>query len=222
MCVICVPVRSLNSSPARWPGEPLPTDAKERLPGFALASAISSATVLARELRVRHQDLRQRRDHADRLEVLRGVERQLRVDRRIDGVRRQREQHGVAVGRRLGRRSRCRSSRPRRRGCRSRSAGRAAPRSAPARCARSRRCRRRAGRARRSGSACRDSRCAVWRLRRERRRERRGAEHGERAARSVERFIPVSCLLVGESSAARPAPGRPGSPAWRWRRARRR
>ena len=44
MCVICVPVRTFSSSPARWPGDPLPTEANDRLSGLALASAISSAT----------------------------------------------------------------------------------------------------------------------------------------------------------------------------------
>ncbi len=35
--VICVPVMLLNSSPPIWPGEPLPDDAIDSLPGLALA-----------------------------------------------------------------------------------------------------------------------------------------------------------------------------------------
>ena len=39
------PVRITIISPAKWPGEPLPTEANENLSGAALAWATTSATV---------------------------------------------------------------------------------------------------------------------------------------------------------------------------------
>ena len=57
---------------------------------------------IRRELRVGDEDLRQRTDNADRFKVARGVEAQLGKYRGINGVRRKREQHRVAVGRRPG------------------------------------------------------------------------------------------------------------------------
>ena len=50
MWTICVPVRRLNSSPARCPGEPLPTDANCTDPGRSFASLINSATLFAGKL----------------------------------------------------------------------------------------------------------------------------------------------------------------------------
>ena len=51
------------------------------------------------QLRISSQNLRQRSDQAHRLEVLHGVETELGKYRRVDSVRAQREQHGVAIGR---------------------------------------------------------------------------------------------------------------------------
>jgi hypothetical protein len=42
-----IPAILLNSSPAKWEAEPVPNEAIVTLPGFALAWAISSATLLA-------------------------------------------------------------------------------------------------------------------------------------------------------------------------------
>ena len=85
-----------------WPGEPVPTDAKLSFPGSALASAINSLMLFGGHRGIGHQDLRNLSGEADRDEVLFDVERQLVVELRIDGVRRQREQHGVAIGSGLG------------------------------------------------------------------------------------------------------------------------
>lgn len=41
-----VPVRFLNSSPARWAEVPAPCEAKDSLPGEALAAAMTSLTDL--------------------------------------------------------------------------------------------------------------------------------------------------------------------------------
>jgi hypothetical protein len=101
MCVIWVPVRSFSSSPARWPGEPLPTDANEIVFGFAFAAAISSATVLAGNCGFATRICGSDATVPTGSKSLRRVERQLRIERRVDRVRRQREQHRVAVGRRL-------------------------------------------------------------------------------------------------------------------------
>ncbi|MNT51932.1 hypothetical protein D3C72_1889240 [compost metagenome] len=46
-CVMRMPAMLLNSSAARWVDWPLPELAKVTWPGFALASAISAATLLA-------------------------------------------------------------------------------------------------------------------------------------------------------------------------------
>jgi hypothetical protein len=46
MASISIPARFLRSSPARWVDVPLPAWPKERLPGFARASAMTSPSVL--------------------------------------------------------------------------------------------------------------------------------------------------------------------------------
>ncbi len=83
----------------------MPAEAKLILPGCFLASAISSWTLLRWHVRMHHQHDRRARKQRDRSEILGRIERQLAVERLVDGERSGRgEQQRVAVGIRLGHR----------------------------------------------------------------------------------------------------------------------
>jgi hypothetical protein len=69
--------------------------------GIGLALGDQLANVFDGEIRIDHQDLGQGGHHAHSVEILQGVERQLGVNGRVDGVRAQGEQHGITICRRL-------------------------------------------------------------------------------------------------------------------------
>ncbi len=98
-----VPVFYLNNSPAMWPGEPVPTDAEIEFSRLRFCKRNQLLHVVGGKAGIGHHDLRNHGDEADRGEVLFDVERQLVVELWIDGMRRQRQQNRITVGRGLGR-----------------------------------------------------------------------------------------------------------------------
>src|SRR6185436_8551902 len=92
-CTMSMRASDLNNSPDRCGFVPMPAEPNVRLPGFALASAISSTTVLAGtdgcSIRMLHAE-------TDR-EIAQCVVRQLRIHARVDRKCRQPHQQCVAV-----------------------------------------------------------------------------------------------------------------------------
>ena len=78
-----------------------------QLAGIGLGVGDEALEVRERRRRMAHQQLGHFRHHGDRHEILLGVERQFRLQRRVDGVVRRGEQQRVAVGRGLGGRVGC-------------------------------------------------------------------------------------------------------------------
>ena len=95
------PACILNNSPPRCCGVPTPTEPKVSLFGVFLASAMNSLHRFRRQVRRHHHDERDVGDEIDRREfrdrVVERVARQMRAHRE----RGRRDQHEIAVGRRL-------------------------------------------------------------------------------------------------------------------------
>ena len=97
-----MPAASLNFSPLMCVPLPVPAEPKLSCPGFCLASAISSATVLMPGRGRDDQHVRLSGQRRDLDEVLGRIEGQVGIDRRVVGLRRGMHEQRVAVGRRLG------------------------------------------------------------------------------------------------------------------------
>src|SRR5881394_3499562 len=96
------PARCFSISPQRCGLVPEPPEPKKYLPGLAFTRATSSGTVFAGKASLVTKMLGTAQ-HADRRKILLGIERQLGVERRRDGVAGDAvEADRVAVGRRLG------------------------------------------------------------------------------------------------------------------------
>ena len=94
-----MPAALLSSTPDRWLIVPAPDEAYCTPSGCDFASAISSADIVRRQRRMRHQHLRRVGDERDRREVLAEIEAQI-VHRRIDGLGDGAHQQRVAILRR--------------------------------------------------------------------------------------------------------------------------
>jgi hypothetical protein len=113
------PAMLLNSSPVICGLVPAPDEAKEYLPGLAFSERDQLGHRVGREVDARHQHVRHLPQDGDAGEVLAGVERQLGVERRRDGVRGDGvEADRVAVRRGTWRSPRRRPRRPNRSCCR--------------------------------------------------------------------------------------------------------
>jgi hypothetical protein len=75
-----MPVSDFSISPDRWFDAPLPNDAKLSAPGLLFRERDQRGGAVHAERRVDDEQVRDRRDQRDRLEVALGVERQLRVE----------------------------------------------------------------------------------------------------------------------------------------------
>ena len=101
-CSISSPACIRNSSMPRCSEPPTPADAYWMSPGFDLASAMNSLSVLAGSDGMHRERVRARQQHRDRLERLAQIVGQI-VERGMHGVGDRDHRDGVAVGRRARR-----------------------------------------------------------------------------------------------------------------------
>jgi hypothetical protein len=95
-----IPAMILNSSPATWPGVPMPGEPKLILPGLAFGVGRELGNRLGRHRGIDHHHEGKADEARDRRDVAQEHEIELVVERRVDRVQRADDEERVAIRRR--------------------------------------------------------------------------------------------------------------------------